>query len=142
MTALSYSEASLNKMVPSPSEVKTISHSVPSVVNAAEIVCINCGTTIFKKGVAFPCGVPSENEICLPEIPGTISTSIASYYWCVIQMMNFENIGFTKSAAVNTETPSPAIRYLICATCDMGPLGYEVPGGSKFCIAADRVAYT
>jgi hypothetical protein len=47
-------------------------------------------------------------------------------------MMAFENIGFTK------ETEG-SLRYLCCAECEIGPLGYALD--NLFCIVADRVTY-
>ena len=48
-------------------------------------------------------------------------------------MMNFENIGFSK--------PADGLKYLLCADCDLGPLGFQDVGSNTFYIAANRVRY-
>lgn len=63
------------------------------------------------------------------------------YYWAVFQMLDFENIGFLRPADLGTESGQRKIRYLICAGCDIGPIGYEAIGGKQFLIAANRVGY-
>ncbi|CAG8442412.1 13673_t:CDS:2 [Ambispora gerdemannii] len=58
-------------------------------------------------------------------------------YWRLTEMMDFENIGFLKTIELT------GIKYLICADCDFGPLGYHetnVPEKEYF-IAADFVRY-
>ena len=35
-------------------------------------------------------------------------------------MFHFDNIGFTK-----TKDPASTVKYLICAACDLGPLGWH-----------------
>ncbi|OMJ27482.1 Guanine nucleotide exchange factor MSS4 [Smittium culicis] len=42
------------------------------------------------------------------------------FYWCVSDVFKFENIGMSKPVDGN-------LRYLICADCDCGPLGYHDP---------------
>jgi hypothetical protein len=34
------------------------------------------------------------------------------------------------------------IKWLICADCDLGPLGWSYEGGSEAWIAADRLRYS
>ncbi|KAI7872091.1 Mss4 protein-domain-containing protein [Spinellus fusiger] len=40
-----------------------------------------------------------------------------SHFWRLGDMMEFENIGFSKTVG--------SIKYLSCADCDIGPLGYH-----------------
>ena len=57
-----------------------------------------------------------------------------SGFWVVGDMMSFENVGFTNT--VNN------IKYLICADCEVGPIGYhDLTNRTEFYIAVDRVAY-
>lgn len=59
--------------------------------------------------------------------------------WLVASPLTFENIGFTKGVVSNTASSTEAstrtipslpegasIRYLACADCDCGPLGWHV----------------
>jgi hypothetical protein len=56
-----------------------------------------------------------------------------THYWTIDDMMKFENIGFCKTV--------DGIKFLSCADCDLGPLGYHdtriVP--KLYHIAVDRV---
>ncbi|OZJ06891.1 hypothetical protein BZG36_00253 [Bifiguratus adelaidae] len=46
------------------------------------------------------------------------STPSTTRYWKVQNMMTFENIGFSKTV--------DNVKYLSCADCDLGPLGYHL----------------
>ncbi|CAG8485568.1 8188_t:CDS:2 [Ambispora leptoticha] len=58
-------------------------------------------------------------------------------YWRLTEMMDFENIGFLKTVELT------GIKYLICADCDFGPLGYHETNApeNEYFIAADFVRY-
>ena len=50
--------------------------------------------------------------------------------------MQFENIGFTK-------TVNRSVRYLACADCEMGPIGWhDVSIPNEFYVTASRVNYS
>ena len=65
-----------------------------------------------------------------------LETADGIKYWKVDEMMVFENIGFTKTDGLNQ-----SLRYLCCADCDLGPLGFNVIGEKECYVAADRVRY-
>jgi hypothetical protein len=56
-------------------------------------------------------------------------------YWSIPSPLSFENIGFSRNALPPTSnaapssslasTSTPTIKYLICADCDHGPLGWH-----------------
>ena len=55
-------------------------------------------------------------------------------YWLVGDMMTFENVGFLKT--VN------GIKYLICADCEIGPIGYhDTQKQKQYYVAVGRVKY-
>lgn len=55
-------------------------------------------------------------------------------FWMVDDMFTFENVGFSNT--VNS------IKYLICADCEIGPVGYhDVSNKKEFYIAHERVKY-
>jgi hypothetical protein len=67
-------------------------------------------------------------------------------YWSIPTRLSFENIGFSKTA------PGSTIKYLVCADCEFGPLGYTDTAGKdlgrdlegskgEFLVAVDRVRY-
>ncbi|KAJ3053084.1 hypothetical protein HK097_005118 [Rhizophlyctis rosea] len=156
--------------------------------NAHALYCPNpdCSCIVIKAGVAVK--TPTDVSITLPPyITSPTSPSAAAagslhppFYWKLTDMMQFENIGFTKPVEHSTPTTSISssnltlnnsdapqqfqFRYLSCADCDVGPLGYHhgPPTGQnpaeqvglgafgagvggqmekEFLIAADRVRY-
>lgn len=92
----------------------------------------------------------------LPAPPATVQ------WWLVTPSpMEFENIGFSRPVVrtgnnAGTRTPSRVvvacfhlfpiaspkrIKFLICADCDVGPLGWSEEGGKEFWLACSRVKY-
>ena len=68
------------------------------------------------------------------ELPGILPTqppTTPAFYWLVTDMYTFENIGFSKIRG--------DIRYLACADCEIGPIGYQDPNEARFLVACDRV---
>ncbi|VDK38324.1 unnamed protein product [Taenia asiatica] len=66
----------------------------------------------------------------------TFPRKIESHFWTVERMTDFENVGFCNTVE--------GIKYLICADCEIGPLGYHdthsAAGGQPlFHIAVSRV---
>lgn len=56
-------------------------------------------------------------------------------FWLVKDMFHFENVGFSKPV---NETE----KYLICADCEIGPIGWHDTKSSKeFFVSAERVVY-
>ena len=56
-------------------------------------------------------------------------------FYVVNDMYDFDNIGFTKSVDNNT------IKYLICADCEVGPLGWHCISSKKNFVALARVKH-
>lgn len=55
--------------------------------------------------------------------------------WLVADMFHFENVGFSK-------TVNNCEKYLVCADCEMGPIGWtNVTNKSEIYVAAERVDY-
>lgn len=64
----------------------------------------------------------------------------------------FDNVGFSRPD-VNSNLTLPAdlpgndgsgdkkIKWLICAECDLGPIGWSYEGGKEAWVALDRVRY-
>ncbi|CAH8623116.1 unnamed protein product [Heterobilharzia americana] len=44
-------------------------------------------------------------------------TELTQNFWCVNDIYTFENVGFTNSVST--------FRYLTCADCELGPLGFH-----------------
>lgn len=56
-----------------------------------------------------------------------------SEYWMVEDMFTFENIGFSNTV--------DNMKYLICADCEMGPVGWHDLNEKKSYIALSRVKH-
>ena len=53
-------------------------------------------------------------------------------FWTVDDMFTFENVGFSKDVG--------DIKYLICADCEVGPLGWhDIKDKKSFLVALDRI---
>ncbi|CAF1171048.1 unnamed protein product [Adineta ricciae] len=61
-------------------------------------------------------------------------------FWLVSDMFTFENVGFSNT--VNNQT-----KYLVCANCERGPIGFSPINPStrqlekEFYVATDRIKY-
>lgn len=85
--------------------------------------------------------IATEARAQLPPLPFLIAStqstpadsSTSQGYWSIPSPLAFENIGFSRNTAplpsTNTASsvsiPSGTIKYLICADCDQGPLGWH-----------------
>ncbi|KIJ98946.1 hypothetical protein K443DRAFT_50899, partial [Laccaria amethystina LaAM-08-1] len=120
--------------------------------NKFDLLCPRngCGSVILKSGAGSwveRASVQLDNQDnpffqVLPTPPAT------AQWWLVTPSpMTFENIGFTRP--VVPQIPSgkfidrccPRLKLLICAECDLGPLGWCEEGGSEFWLACSRVGY-
>ena len=56
-------------------------------------------------------------------------------FWLIEDMYHFENVGFSK-------TVEGTVKYLICADCEQGPIGWhDLNNKKEFLVAAERVQY-
>ena len=62
--------------------------------------------------------------------------------------MSFENIGYSRPSDIRTlpltapgNGPDAKVKWLICAECDIGPIGWSFEGGNDSWLVADRVRY-
>lgn len=62
-----------------------------------------------------------------------LETEVFKDFWVVDDMFTFENIGFSNTVG--------DFKYLICADCDMGPIGYHIISTKKNYIALIRVKH-
>ncbi|GAA5877707.1 hypothetical protein JCM8547_003803 [Rhodosporidiobolus lusitaniae] len=108
-------------------------------LNAADLYCPRpeCRCLLLRKGTGkFVRGVKGEFE--LPALPRAISSpspapTLSHGFWSVPSPLSFENIGFSRSTSFPSHSSSPSnsttvagqIKYLTCADCDHGPLGWH-----------------
>lgn len=65
--------------------------------------------------------------------PETLSTEELKHFWLLEDMMMFENIGF--SHTVN------GLKFLVCADCERGPVGYHELSTKRCFVALKRVVH-
>ena len=110
----------------------------PEKKNARDIICVKCGCCILKANV----GVLVAHEADLPraEASAEEGESNAEHlveFWFLKDMFDFHNIGFSRP-----KTEGSTIKYLSCADCELGPLGYHDTAIPKaMYLAPRRVAY-
>uniref|UniRef100_A0A3B5MKC0 Guanine nucleotide exchange factor MSS4 n=1 Tax=Xiphophorus couchianus TaxID=32473 RepID=A0A3B5MKC0_9TELE len=105
--------------------------------NIKSVLCQRCGSKVLCPGMA----VFAEIELFLPSMrkksslsntEGSVDGDTLTAHWLVDDMFSFENVGFTKDVG--------KIKYLICADCEIGPIGWHcLDDKKKFYIALDRV---
>ncbi|XP_065180134.1 guanine nucleotide exchange factor MSS4-like [Sycon ciliatum] len=102
--------------------------------NGLWLICKRCGSKIVEPGVAL--FVDQERRLPAMEKKAGIELSAdgeaLSSYFKLTDMMQFENVGFT--------LPHQGRKFLICADCEIGPIGVvELDSPSEFWVALDRV---
>ncbi|KAH7890397.1 acyl-CoA N-acyltransferase [Phlebopus sp. FC_14] len=118
------------------------------LTNKYDLLCPRgCRSVILKSGVGrwverssveidAP-GHPVDPSLTpLPKPPATV------HWWLVTpSAMEFHNIGFSRPVPAAGQPSAQRIRLLICADCDLGPLGWNEEGGNEFWLACSRVRY-
>ncbi|KAJ7100605.1 acyl-CoA N-acyltransferase [Mycena belliarum] len=115
------------------------------LVNKYDLLCprTDCGSVILKSGVAKLTEAPSVQmepadhplNTLLPALPAPPS---AAQWWLVApSAMEFENIGFSRAV----DLLGDKMKLLVCAECELGPLGWCKDGGTEFWLACSRVGY-
>uniref|UniRef100_A0A915PQC1 U6 snRNA-associated Sm-like protein LSm3 n=1 Tax=Setaria digitata TaxID=48799 RepID=A0A915PQC1_9BILA len=89
--------------------------------NALPIHCMRCNCAILSPNVAsFVDAKPFSLPFCRQaKNSASINTEIINSWWQVERMFDFENIGFTHARN--------GVKYLVCANCEDGPVGYLCP---------------
>jgi hypothetical protein len=122
--------------------------------NSKKIRCLRCDSFILQensglfKSVEEPVLLPSmrskrdlsnandakEKSSASEGGDSQIQNDKLKRFWCVNDMLTFENVGFTNS--VNN------IKYLICADCEIGPIGLQyLDNPNEFLVSIDRVKH-
>eukprot|EP00054_Salpingoeca_dolichothecata_P002926 m.24535 g.24535 ORF g.24535 m.24535 type:complete len:141 (-) comp13397_c0_seq1:30-452(-) len=126
-----------------PKEPTTASSSVAQPVevtssnkNGLDIICSRCNSKILLKNVAEL----HQNEYSLPKMyqkgsEAPVEQETISSFWVVGDMFAFENVGFSHAVG--------DVKYLTCAECEIGPIGYHIPSATpkQYLIATERIRY-
>ncbi|KAI9030659.1 Mss4-like protein [Phycomyces nitens] len=108
---------------------KSLSNPLTAIVsdekNSGDLLCPkeSCRCIIMRKNTASLVERDGA-KLSLPEqtLPADSAATNETeneetHFWKLKDMMEFENIGFSKTVGT--------IKYLSCADCDIGPLGYH-----------------
>ncbi|KLO18228.1 acyl-CoA N-acyltransferase [Schizopora paradoxa] len=129
-------------------EVLTVTDSSAGTtkVNKYDLLCprLGCGCLILKSGAAQLVDQDIVNQEVLgshSQVSSSPSSTPASIPCWIVEPnpMVFENIGFSKSVPQSTE--GPKMKYLLCADCDHGSLGWTFEGDTRFWVICSRVGY-
>lgn len=82
------------------------------------------------------------------------STSTTHGFWHVSDPFAFDNVGYSRpdtNSNITLPVGLPGIdvdkegdkkvKWLICAECDLGPIGWSYEGGKEAWVAVERVRY-
>lgn len=107
--------------------------------NSKTVLCQRCGSKVLCPGMA----VFAEKELFLPSMrkktslsttEGSADGDTLTAHWLVDDMFIFENVGFTNDVG--------RIKYLICADCEIGPIGWHcLDDKTSYYIALERVTH-
>ena len=97
--------------------------------NARNAICLHCPCKILLAGD----GSHQKFEEKLPAEDGNETCTVKTW-WQVDDMYSFYNIGFSKTVANK--------KYLVCADCERGPIGYHDLDTKKSYLATEMVGYS
>lgn len=69
-----------------------------------------------------------------PENPSESDIETLNHFWLVPDMYMFENVGFSHTVG--------NVKYLTCADCEVGPIGWYDQDTKNCHVALNRVKYT
>ncbi|WWC67311.1 uncharacterized protein I206_101219 [Kwoniella pini CBS 10737] len=158
--ALSAQSSSSSRFKPSTKEYTSFENPKDEIVSSSnslnnrKIYCSRekCSSLILLKGVAKL--IEIEGSI-LPDDSSSpfIKSSSPHLYWSIPSgPFSFENIGFSRpdTSIINDSLPNfipkdvnekSKIKWLICAECDLGPIGWSFEGGKGAWLDVKRLRY-
>lgn len=103
--------------------------------NALRVYCPHCGSLIISPFIAtYVPSKPYALPLCRQKKDGlAVEKEHVDAWWCVEKMLDFENIGFTHAVE--------GVKYLVCADCEIGPVGYLSLESQFHYIALSRVSH-
>ncbi|KAL5022792.1 hypothetical protein ScPMuIL_001947 [Solemya velum] len=114
---------------------KCDSDKVENCMNASQLHCQRCSSIVLLPQKAK---LLTTTEFYLPFMYKKNVESLPTEgetlqnFWVVDDMFTFENIGFSNTV--------DRIKYLICADCEIGPIGWhDISDKKAFYIAVDRI---
>ncbi|XP_033626889.1 guanine nucleotide exchange factor MSS4-like [Asterias rubens] len=106
-------------------------------MNVKNLACARCQSIVLRPGLAKA----TQKKFFLPHMKVKTANQEPNDgeeledFWLIEGMYTFENVGFTNTVK--------SIKYLICADCEVGPIGYhDLETKENFYVAVERVVYT
>ncbi|GFQ74030.1 guanine nucleotide exchange factor MSS4 [Trichonephila clavata] len=123
-----------NNEVNETDDIPTTADVTADGKNVKQIKCQRCPSTILVPGIATL--VTHEFLLPDPEMTErkdkTLDDSL-NKYWCVDNMYAFENVGFSKTV--------DGVKYLICADCEIGPIGWHDLNTKLSYVSVCKISY-
>nr|CAH7718628.1 unnamed protein product [Callosobruchus chinensis] len=120
----------------SETEPKHYEKEIEDGINSRTIKCKHCQSVILTPGSAdyferdfqLPLMEQKKTNEASPE------TECVSCFWLVKDMFTFQNVGFSNTVGTT--------KYLSCADCEAGPIGYHDLSTKVSYVALNRVLHT
>ncbi|KAJ7630394.1 Mss4-like protein [Roridomyces roridus] len=141
---------------PKPTPLASFSGGVQDVTTADSDVLYNkydllcprpeCGSIILLSSVGKLLERPSVTmepaDKTPSQLPSLPEPPANTEWWLITPSpMEFENIGFSKPVDLLSSQDGKQLKLLLCAQCDLGPLGWCEVGGTEFWLSCSRVGY-
>ncbi|XP_030556880.1 guanine nucleotide exchange factor MSS4 homolog [Drosophila novamexicana] len=104
--------------------------------NKTNVRCQFCNSLMLKAKE----GTYAEQQIDVPLMmqkkdskADALNTEALHHFWLVEDMMSFENIGFSHTV--------DGRKFLVCADCERGPVGYHELASKRCYLALKRVVH-
>ncbi|KLT46507.1 Mss4-like protein [Cutaneotrichosporon oleaginosum] len=117
-----------------------------ALINTRRLICPRegCGCVILRaKNSSWE---ECDGDILPHDSAAPFSPSAHAYWRVDGGPYTFENIGYSRNVDATLPSGAPGagagkVKWLICAECDMGPLGWSTEGGDSSWVAVERVRY-
>ncbi len=101
--------------------------------NATRVLCPKCDSVIMIPNSGKFEKFPKEIPCMSAKGAGDVDRETCEEFWAVSNMFAFENVGYTNAV--------DGVKYLTCADCEVGPLGYEDSESKISYVALCRVKH-
>ncbi|XP_013786625.1 guanine nucleotide exchange factor MSS4-like isoform X2 [Limulus polyphemus] len=109
-----------------------LKETLTSSKNESTVMCQKCPSIILKPGLASTTNIEQFLPFMYQETASTTPDGeTVKQFWCVDDIYSFENVGFSSTVG--------QIKYLTCADCEIGPIGWHDLLTKKSYIAPNRV---
>ncbi|CAJ0601502.1 unnamed protein product [Cylicocyclus nassatus] len=128
------SSSSPSSTTTSLTEVKeSTSSATEGSANEQRLVCSICGSVVLLAGAGRWSDRVEILPLCRQQKDVATQKEKVTGFWTVRNMYDFENVGFTNSV--------DGMKYLTCADCEYGPIGFLDVDTKIHYVSPARVSY-